>query len=219
MSPVLRYFRAPLNSCIVRRKARRLSPDSLASSVSPPSIGDSDFAQPASMFMESTIHQANSSDQMRESSGQLSPSKAFALRSVKRPTKKRAAGRARRDDLCVLVVDDVTDVTEMIALFLKHAGYEVETANSAGAALQLAERNKFDLIISDIGMPEMNGYQLAESIRKFSHYNLTPMIAVTGYTEYDDRGRSLQAGFNAHLTKPINPSQLLDLIGELLAEH
>jgi len=45
------------------------------------------------------------------------------------------------------------------------------------------------------------------------------MIAVTGYTEFDDRGRSLRAGFNAHLTKPINPSQLLDLIGELLAQH
>ena len=107
----------------------------------------------------------------------------------------------------------------MIALFLKHAGYDVTTANSAGAALKLAESNEFDLIISDIGMPEMNGYQLAESIRKFSNYGLTPMIAVTGYTEYDDRGRSLRAGFNAHLTKPINPTQLLDLIGELLAEH
>ena len=107
----------------------------------------------------------------------------------------------------------------MIALFLKHAGYDVTTANSAGVALELAGTTTFDLVISDIGMPQMNGYELAESLRKSSNYNLTPMIAVTGYTEFDDRGRSLRAGFNAHLTKPINPSHLLDLIGELLAEH
>ena len=116
----------------------------------------------------------------------------------------------------MLVVDDVADVTEMIALFLRHAGYDVTTANSAGTALQLAGEQSFDLVISDIGMPEMNGYQLAESLRAAKTYQTTPLIAVTGYTEYDDRGRSLNAGFNAHLTKPINPSQLLDLVDELL---
>jgi two-component system CheB/CheR fusion protein len=117
----------------------------------------------------------------------------------------------------ILVVDDVADVTEMIALFLKHAGFEVRTANSARTALQITSQDQFDLIISDIGMPEMNGYDLAESLRKSEAYQATPMIAVTGYTEYDDRGRSLEAGFNAHLTKPINPSRLLSLIGDLLA--
>ena len=116
----------------------------------------------------------------------------------------------------VLVVDDVIDVTDMIALFLKHAGYDVATANSAGSALELATDQSFDLIISDIGMPEMNGYQLAESLRGLSDYRTTPLIAVTGYTEYDDRGRSLRAGFDAHLTKPINPSQLLELVSRYL---
>jgi CheY-like chemotaxis protein len=116
-----------------------------------------------------------------------------------------------------LIVDDVADVTEMIALFLKHAGFDVVTANSARSALQLSSENQFDLIISDIGMPEMNGYDLAESLRQREGYEGTPMIAVTGYTEYDDRGRSLTAGFNAHLTKPINPAHLLNVIGELLA--
>lgn len=116
----------------------------------------------------------------------------------------------------MLVVDDVSDVTEMIALFLKHAGYDVTTANSGGYALQLASDRTFDLIISDIGMPEMNGYELAECLRALTDYRTTPLIAVTGYTEYDDRGRSLGAGFDAHLTKPINPSQLLELIGKLI---
>lgn len=125
--------------------------------------------------------------------------------------------RERTSRQRVMVVDDVADVTEMIALFLKHAGYEVTTANSAGSALELASGRCFDLIISDIGMPEMNGYQLAESLRALTDYQTTPLIAVTGYTEYDDRGRSLNAGFDAHLTKPINPSQLLELVGKLIS--
>ena len=104
----------------------------------------------------------------------------------------------------------------MIGLFLKHAGFDVTTANSAEDALHITAQSHFDLIISDIGMPQMNGYELAESLRNRGDYSDTPLIAVTGYTEYDDRGRSLRAGFDAHLTKPINPSQLLEIISELL---
>ena len=104
----------------------------------------------------------------------------------------------------------------MLALFLKHVGYEVITANSANRALEVAKDRHVDLIISDIGMPGMNGYELAEKLRSLNDYHSTPLIAVTGYTEYDDRGRSLRAGFDAHLTKPINPSQLLELVGRLL---
>lgn len=171
--------------------------------------------------MTPAMDQSLASIPSEERSGSSTATRAAVKRTNKRSSKTRVSRRprGRQTHHSVLVVDDVTDVTEMIALFLKHAGYEVTTANSASAALELARANSFDLVISDIGMPEMNGYQLAESLRKSSHYNLTPMIAVTGYTEYDDRGRSLQAGFNAHLTKPINPSQLLDLIGELIAEH
>lgn len=149
----------------------------------------------------------------------LNPNQAFAKTAGKRTVAKRASRQKRggpSSNRTVLVVDDVADVTEMIALFLKHAGYNVTTANSAGAALQLVADRDFDLVISDIGMPEMNGYELAESLRSRSNYRTVPLIAVTGYTEYDDRGRSLKSGFNAHLTKPINPSQLLDLIRELL---
>ena len=114
-----------------------------------------------------------------------------------------------------LVVDDVADVTEMISLFLRHAGFNVVTAQCATDALQLAETQPFDVIISDIGMPGMNGYELAEALREMPEYRQVPMIAVTGYSMYDDRARALQSGFNAHLVKPINPSALLDLISEL----
>jgi CheY-like chemotaxis protein len=148
----------------------------------------------------------------------LSPHQAFANRAIKSPKVRSLVrkNKPRSSPKNVLVVDDVPDVTEMIALFLKHAGYHVATADSALTALQLAEERNFDLIISDIGMPRMNGYELAGELRRRSEYQSTPIIAVTGYSEYDDRGRALQAGFSAHLTKPIDPSQLLDLMHELL---
>ena len=114
-----------------------------------------------------------------------------------------------------LVVDDVADVTEMLSVLLSHAGYEVMTAGSAAAALSLAKEGHFDVIISDIGMPQMNGYELARALRELSGYEGVPMVALTGYSKFDDRQRSLDAGFNAHLTKPIEPRELLDLIDQL----
>lgn len=114
-----------------------------------------------------------------------------------------------------LVVDDVADVTEMLAVVLSHAGYSVVTAASAPAALKAARERQFDVIISDIGMPEMNGYQLAREMRTLPGYETVPMVAVTGYSMFDDKERSTKAGFNAHMTKPIDPRALLDLIDQL----
>src|SRR6266403_2928865 len=114
-----------------------------------------------------------------------------------------------------LIVDDATDVTEMIAIFLKHAGYEAVMAFSAPAALDAIRNDTFDVIVTDIGMPGMNGYELAEAIRLTPGYQTIPMIAVTGFSLYDDKGRALQSGFNAHIPKPINPMALLELIDQL----
>jgi CheY-like chemotaxis protein len=150
----------------------------------------------------------------------LKPMRAFAKSKSKIANLSTSARRepvARERRVNVLIVDDVADVTEMIALLLKHAGYKVMTANSAPMALQLAHKHSFDLIISDIGMPEMNGYELATSLRAQPEYQGIPIIAVTGYSEYDDRGRAVQAGFNAHITKPIDPTRLIDLMNDLLS--
>lgn len=114
-----------------------------------------------------------------------------------------------------LVVDDVSDVTDMLSVLMTHAGYEVATASSAPEAIALAKENQFDIVISDIGMPEMNGYQLAEVLRGLPDYESVPMVAVTGYSMFDDRSRSLNAGFNEHVTKPIDPRAFLDLIEQL----
>jgi CheY-like chemotaxis protein len=114
-----------------------------------------------------------------------------------------------------LVVDDVEDVTDLLSVVLTHEGYEVVTADSAYAAIDAARERQFDVVISDIGMPGMNGYDLARTLRGLPGYDKVPMVAVTGFSMFDDRRRSLEAGFNAHLTKPIEPRALLDLIEHL----
>ena len=117
--------------------------------------------------------------------------------------------------LRLLIVDDAPDVTEMIALVMSYAGYQVATALSAAEAFDAARSGRFDAVISDIGMPGMNGYQLAEALRALPAYETTPLIAVTGFTMYDDRERARAAGFDDFLTKPISPSDLLDAVRRL----
>ena len=128
---------------------------------------------------------------------------------------KHAGPRDASANRWALVVDDVSDVTEMLSVLMTHAGYDVSTASNAQDALALAREHHFDVIISDIGMPEMNGYQLAQALRSLPGYQAVPMVAVTGYSMFDDRNRSLVAGFNEHVTKPIDPRAFLELIEQL----
>jgi CheY-like chemotaxis protein len=71
------------------------------------------------------------------------------------------------------------------------------------------------VVISDIGMPEMNGYELARALRTIPAYENVPLVALTGYSMFDDRNRSLLAGFNEHVTKPINPRAFVELLEQL----
>jgi len=128
------------------------------------------------------------------------------------------AGTSDDKDLAkplALIVDDVVDVTDMLSVFLSMVGYEVVSAFSAFEALAAARTRKFDVVISDIGMPQMNGYELAKELRRLPGYESVPLVAVTGFSMYDDRERSLNAGFNAHLTKPVDPNVLFQLIEQL----
>ncbi|HEY0004677.1 MAG TPA: response regulator [Pyrinomonadaceae bacterium] len=168
--------------------------------------------------MQSIITVAPASHAVRASS--LSASTHFFSDGLHQQTEESRTGAANaprtdKQKPHALVVDDVQDVNEMIALFLRHAGYEVETASCAMDALEVARREHFDVIVSDIGMPDMNGYELARALRELPHCSTVPLIAVTGFSMYDDDKRSLASGFNAHLTKPINPVDLLDLIERL----
>ena len=117
--------------------------------------------------------------------------------------------------LRALVVDDSADIAFMMVMILQHAGHDAAMAMSAVEGLALAQREHFDLIISDIGMPQMDGYAFAERLRALPSYATIPMIAVTGFTEYDDRDRALSAGFNTHLKKPVDVVKLLAFIEDL----
>jgi CheY-like chemotaxis protein len=131
------------------------------------------------------------------------------------PARKSVSVEKFDEPRSALVVDDVADVTDMLSVLLTHAGYDVSCASTAPEALTLARDQHFDVVISDIGMPEMNGYELAEALRSLPGYEAVPMVALTGYSMFDDRSRSLTAGFNAHVTKPIDPRAFLDLIEQL----
>jgi CheY-like chemotaxis protein len=163
-----------------------------------------------SSFVPSTSannwNQIRFSSQFRPSEGQLGNSEGLQAQSSSRKSEK---GR------CALVVDDVSDVTEILSVLLTHAGYEVATAARAREAIALAREHQFDIVISDIGMPEMNGYELARALRSLPGYETVPMVAITGYSMFDDRNRSLTAGFNEHVTKPIDPRAFLQLIEQL----
>ena len=123
---------------------------------------------------------------------------------------ERAASKPR-----ALVVDDAPDVTEMLSFLLRYAGYEVVAAFSGPQALDAARAASFDVVVSDIGMPGMSGYELAERLRGLEDYRRTPLIAVTGFSMYDDRDRALASGFDAFVNKPVNPRELVSLIERL----
>ena len=111
-----------------------------------------------------------------------------------------------------LVVDDNPDITEMLAAVLRHAGFVVSAAHSAPDALEAALSRHFDVVVSDIGMPGMTGHDLARALRTVPEYQSTLMIAVTGFDMYDDRERSAEAGFSAHLRKPVDPLTLTQAV-------
>ena len=114
-----------------------------------------------------------------------------------------------------LVVDDAPDIVHIFEVILRHAGYDVVTKLSAPAALKAAQSERFDVVVSDIGMPGMNGYDLAEALRALPDYGGVPMVAVTGFAKYEDRNLALASGFDAHLMKPVVPTVLIELIKRL----
>jgi PAS domain S-box-containing protein len=121
----------------------------------------------------------------------------------------------------VLVVDDERDTRELVAAVLTTCGAEVVSVGSATEALDHMERQRFDLLISDIGMPEMNGYDLISRIRQLAevHGGRTPALALTAYAGIDDRKRALAAGYEMHIPKPFVASELISAAIFLTKRH
>lgn len=114
----------------------------------------------------------------------------------------------------ILVVDDNVDVTAMMSMLLDMTGYEVEVAHDGANALATFARQKSQIVLCDIGLPGMNGYEIAARIRQENRTDQpAPMlIALTGYDSPADRAKALAAGFDHHVAKPVDFDDLLELI-------
>jgi PAS domain S-box-containing protein len=117
------------------------------------------------------------------------------------------AGKSR-----VLVVDDNRDAAEMLVLMLEAAGHEVAIAFSADDALDIARRRSPEVFFLDIGLPDMDGYELARRLRAIPESAGAMLIAVTGYGQPQDKTYAMEAGFDHHLVKPVKGSDVLTLL-------
>jgi PAS domain S-box-containing protein len=120
----------------------------------------------------------------------------------------------------ILVVDDESDSREIVAFVLEEGGAIVTQAASAAQALELLSGNRFDALVSDIGMPEMNGYSLMQQVRARTpeQGGQIPALALTAYAGEINAQKAMQAGFKRHLAKPIDPDGLISLVVALLTE-
>jgi CheY-like chemotaxis protein/nitrogen-specific signal transduction histidine kinase len=118
--------------------------------------------------------------------------------------------------LSVLMIEDHEDTALVMARMLEDMGHQVVPANSVASAIDILTRQKFDLIISDIGLPDGNGVSLINGVRAFCS---APAIALTGYGMREDVERCLQAGFNRHVTKPVTFEALRQIIVEVFANR
>ncbi|HKP87671.1 MAG TPA: ATP-binding protein, partial [Blastocatellia bacterium] len=121
------------------------------------------------------------------------------------------------DGLRVMVVDDEADARELLAGMLSQYGAEVKTCSSAGEALEMLERYKPDVLVSDIGMPGEDGYALIKKVRALEseRSGRIPAVALTAYARAEDRIRALTAGYNMHVPKPVEPTELAIVIASV----
>jgi signal transduction histidine kinase len=144
-----------------------------------------------------------------ESKGDALPPKSLA--------EPEAFSEVRLDGVRVLVVDDDEDSRDLIGCMLQDVGATVTSAASAQEALRVFEKSPPDVLLSDIGMPDVNGYSLMRRIRGMpaSRGGKTPAVALTAYAREVDGERAFAAGFQAHVTKPIDPDELSAVVANL----
>lgn len=133
--------------------------------------------------------------------------------SVPAVTVPRAADGVRYS---IVVADDNLDAAESLGLWLKLKGHKVTVQHDGRAALESAEQERPAVLLLDIGMPELNGYEVARGVRKKDWGQDMVLIAVTGWDTENDRRQSAAAGFDAHLAKPVDLKALAVLMQELV---
>jgi CheY-like chemotaxis protein len=119
--------------------------------------------------------------------------------------------------LRILVVDDEEDTREYVRMLLAMCNAKVSVADSAASALALVKAEPPDVLVSDIAMPEQDGYRLIRQVRELppERGGATPAVALTAYARVEDRTRAMLAGFQNHVTKPVEPAELIAAIASL----
>ena len=116
----------------------------------------------------------------------------------------------------ILVVEDQMDNRQILRDLLGNAGYQLVEAENGEEALAAVAKQRFDLILMDIQLPVMDGYEATRRIRAIPDLKSIPIIAVTSYALAGDEAKALAAGYNAYVTKPYSPRQLLAKVHEFL---
>jgi CheY-like chemotaxis protein len=111
----------------------------------------------------------------------------------------------------VLVVDDNADAASLLSCMLRSSGHDVATVNDGRSAIATAMAKRPDLILLDIGLPDLDGYEVVRRLRLEVQFGSTLIVAVSGYSQEHDRQRALTSGFDEYLVKPVSPERILDL--------
>jgi CheY-like chemotaxis protein len=135
-----------------------------------------------------------------------------ALSPAGAPIPRVETAKQPKHTLRVLVVDDNRDSADMLVMLLQIFGHEAQAAYSGQTALEAAVEYQPDVVLLDIGLPDMNGHEVAEHLRQQPQTKDIRLIAITGYGQDSDRQRSKEAGFDRHLVKPVNPQELQELL-------
>ena len=149
------------------------------------------------------------------------PSSELSLQSVAPATRvEQEVTRVDLADVRILVVEDELDALDLITIDLTAHGAKVRGASSAAEALELLQAEQFDLMISDIGMADTDGYNLIKQVRRQEdqHGEHIPAIALTAYARTQDRIRALTAGYNSHVAKPVETKELVSVIKCLIGK-
>ena len=117
----------------------------------------------------------------------------------------------------ILVVDDNQDSAMSLAMMLSIMGHETKTAHDGETAVSVAESFLPDVVLLDIGLPKLNGYEVAQRIRENAWGASMFLIAITGWGQEEDHQRSSEVGLNVHMVKPVEPAALELLLSELRA--
>ena len=117
----------------------------------------------------------------------------------------------------ILAVDDSNSIRQMVSHTLQSAGHDVTSAIDGVDALEQAKQGTFDLVLTDVNMPNMNGISLIRHLRELTEFQYTPILVLTTESSAERKTEGRSAGATGWIVKPFNPAQLVDVVGKVLA--